>query len=162
MTKNRVLIAIFAGLLLVAATSVVPAVRRPLDLSFWVRAGAVGDSSLAAARGEPRAQFLHGLNLIRTNLVTMIDRVPGLSAIPVIGKRFFEKVSYGIDSNASPEQLAEAYRWIKQSADQGFAPAKEAEKLFVGKVPAQGASTTGSQLPQTATNNTPAAASDRH
>jgi hypothetical protein len=64
----------------------------------------------------------------------MIDRVPRLSAIPIISKQWFESISYGIDSNASQEQLAEAYRWIKHSADQGFAPAKETEKLFIGRI----------------------------
>jgi len=118
---------------------------------------------LAAAHGEPQAQFHMGLNLIRTNLVTMIDRVPGLSAVPSIGKRFFEKISYGIDNNISQEQLEDAYRWIKKSADQGFAPAKEAEKLFIGKVrkPNQGGGANGSQPIRSATNRTSSADGSR-
>lgn len=106
----------------------------PGNLSYWARTGAAKDWSSEAARGEPQAQFHLGLTLIRTNLVTRIDRVPGLSAVPFLGKRFFEKITYSIDSNVSPEQLADAYRWIKKSADQDFTPAKEAEKLFIGKV----------------------------
>jgi hypothetical protein len=62
--------------------------------------------------------------------------VPRLSAIPVIGKRFFEKTHYGLDNQIAPEQLAEAHRWIKRSAEQGYAPALEAEKLFIGRVAA--------------------------
>ena len=119
----------------------------PKDLSYWVRAGAAKDWSSEAAQGAVQAQFHFGLSLIRTNLQTMIDRVPRLSAVPLVGKRFFEKISYGIDSNISQEQLADAYRWIKKSADQGFAPAKEAEKLFIGRIgrPNQDGAANGSQ-----------------
>jgi hypothetical protein len=74
----------------------------------------------------------------------MVDRVPRFSAIPIIGKRFFETKSYGIDSQIGQEQLNEAYHWIAASANHGFAPAKEAEKLFRGRIvetPARAAST---------------------
>jgi len=135
--KNAV-IAILVGFVLIAVILVVSFSKRrehdPKDLSYWLRAGGAKDWSSEAAHGEPQAQFHLGLTLIRTNLVTMIDRVPRLSAIPLIGKLFFEKVTYGIDSSISQEQLADAYRWIEKSAGQGFAPAKEAEKLFIGKV----------------------------
>ena len=162
--KNSVVIAIFVGLVLVVVTLVVSfsgaREHDPKDLSYWVRAGAVKDWSSEAAHGEPQAQFHLGLTLIRTNLVTMIDRVPRLSAVPLIGKRFFEKITYGIDSNISQEQLADAYRWIKKSADQGFAPAKEAEKLFIGKVgkPNQSGPANGNQPIRSDTNPTSSAA----
>ena len=93
----------------------------------------------------------------------MIDRVPRLSAIPLIGKRFFEKVTYRIDSNISQEQLAEAYRWIKESADQGFAPAKEAKKLFIGRIvgPSKDGAANRSQPIRSETNGTSSAAGSR-
>jgi len=117
----------------------------PSDLSYWSQVGATQNWSSVAAQGDPQAQFFHGIELVRTNFVTMIDRVPRLSSIPIVGKRLFENTSYGIDSNASQEQLAEAYRWIKKSAEQGFAPAKEAEKLFIGRIgmPNQGGASHG-------------------
>ena len=134
--KNTV-IAVFVGIAVIALMLVVTCSKGrehdPKDLAYWVQAGTVKDWSSEAAQGKPQAQFHLGLTLIRTNLVTMIDRVPRLSAVPVIGKLFFEKITYGIDGKISQEQLADAYRWIKKSADQGFAPAKEAEKLFIGK-----------------------------
>lgn len=135
----------------------------PKDLAYWARTGAAKDWSSEAAHGEPQAEFHVGLALIRSNLVTMIDRVPRLSAVPLIGKRFFEKISYEIDSNISQEQLADAYRWIKKSADKGFAPAKEAEKLFIGKVgtPNQGGAANGSQPIRSETNRTSSAAGSR-
>jgi TPR repeat protein len=135
----------------------------PRDLSYWSQVGATRDWSAAAAQGDRQAQFLYGLALVRTNLQTMIDRVPRLSGIPVIGKRFFETISYGIDGRIGREQLAEAYRWIKLSADQGFAPAKEAEKLFVGRIglPNRGGPATGSQPMRPETNGTSATAGSR-
>ncbi|HKS37355.1 MAG TPA: hypothetical protein VJW76_09215, partial [Verrucomicrobiae bacterium] len=51
------------------------------------------------------------------------------------------KACRGIDSARLLESIArltEAYRWIKKSADQGFAPAQEAEKLFTGRVAVPG------------------------
>jgi TPR repeat protein len=144
--KNTV-VAVFGGLLLLAAFLALSfsggREHDPKDLPYWMRAGAAKDWSLQAAHGEPQAQFHVGLILIRTNLVTLIDRVPGLSAVPLIGKPFFERISYGIDKQISQEQLEDAYRWIKKSADQGFAPAKEVEKLFIGRVgrPNQGGAT---------------------
>ena len=106
----------------------------PKDLSYWIRVGTTQNWATAAARGDPQAQFFHGFALVRTNLVTMVDRVPRLSAIPVIGKRYFETVSYQLDNSIDQDQLNEAYRWIKLSANQGFAPANEAEKLFLGRI----------------------------
>ena len=133
--KNKVITAMFIGLLLVGL--IVAFSQRPhadpKDLSHWIRVASAADWSAEAAQNKPEAQFYRGLILVRTNVITMIDRVPGLCAIPFIGRRFFEKISYGIDDNIGFEQLAEAHRWIKKSADQGFAPAKEAEKLFIGK-----------------------------
>ena len=164
--KNTV-VATFVGLVLVAAILALSfsggREHDPKDISYWMRAGAAKDWSLEAAHGKPQAQFHMGLNLIRTNLVTMIDRVPGLSAVPLIGRRFFEKISYGIDSNISQEQLADAYGWIKKSADQGFAPAKEAEKLFTGRVgrPNQGGAANGSQPIRSETNSTSSTAGSR-
>jgi hypothetical protein len=106
----------------------------PRDLRYWFLAGDAKDWSVEAARGEAKAQFFAGVRLIRTNLLTMIDRVPGLSAVPLVGKRFFEKTSYGLDNNIEDQRLMEAHQWIKQSAEQGFAPAIELEKLFVGRI----------------------------
>lgn len=165
--KNKLAIAILVGLLATVILAVsLPGGREhdPKDLSYWVRAGAAKDWTSEAVYGEPQAQFYCGLALLRTNLETMIDRVPRLSAVPLIGKRFFEKISYGIDSNISQEQLAEAYQWIKKSADQGFAPAKEAEKLFIGKVgrPNQGGAANGSQPIHSETNRISSAAGSRH
>lgn len=105
----------------------------PGDFSAWVTLAADQDWSAKAAQGDPQAQFCRGLILIRTNLVQFAARVPVLSRIPVIGRRF-EKISYSIDNNIGQDQMAEAFGWIRKSADQGFAPAKEAEKLFVGRV----------------------------
>lgn len=106
----------------------------PKDLYYWAKAAGDKDWSAEAAQSNPEAQFYLGLTLIRTNLMKMVDRVPMLSAVPVIGKRLFENVSYGLDNNIAQEQLIEAYRWIKKSADQGFAPARQAEKLFPGRI----------------------------
>lgn len=160
--KNNVM-AVVVGFVVVAVILLVSFAggreHDPKDLSYWVQAGAAKDWSSQAARGEPQAQFHLGLSLIRSNLVTVIDRVPRLSAVPLIGKRFFQKISYDIDSNITQERLADSYRWIKKSADQGFAPAKEAEKLFVGKVgrPNQGSSANGSQPIRSETNTTTSA-----
>ncbi len=165
--KNRVVIAIVIGLVLVMVAFVVSfsgaRAHDPKDLSYWMRAGAAKDWSSEAAQGSALAQFHFGLSLIRTNLLTMIDRVPRLSAVPLIGKRLFEKISYGIDSNISQEQLADAYGWIKKSADQGFAPAKEAQKLFLGRIgrPSQGVAANGSQPSGSETNQTSSSAGFR-
>ena len=164
--KNNVVIAIFVGLLLVVVLVAIFSGRRehdPKDLSYWMRTGAAKDWSSEAARGEPLGQFYFGLTLIRTNLMTMTDRVPRLSAIPLIGKRFFEKVTYRIDSNIGQEQLAEAYRSIKESADQGFGPAKEAEKLFIGRIvgPNKDHAENRSQMIRSGTNPTSSAAGSR-
>ena len=98
--RNRVVIAIFVGLVVVVVALVVSfsgaRAHDPKDLSYWMRAGAAKDWSSEAAQGAAQAQFHFGLSLIRTNLLTMIDRVPRLSAVPLVGKRFFEKISYGI------------------------------------------------------------------
>ena len=135
----------------------------PKDLSYWVRAGAGKDWSTEAVHGEPQAQFHLGIALVRSNFVTMVAQVPGLSAVPLIGKRFFEKTSYGIENSIDQRQLAESYRWIRKSADQGFAPAKEAEKLFMGKFgrPNHGGASNGSQPIRSETNTTPSTAGSR-
>lgn len=138
--KAKVVIGVLAGLLLAVVAlrvsfSAAPG-HDPRDLLYWSQAGGTNDWSAAALQGNARAQFFCGFALIRTNLATMIDRIPRLSAIPIVGKRFFQTISYSIDNRLSQEQLADAYRWIKQSADQGFPPAMEAEKLFMGKVKA--------------------------
>jgi len=165
--KNNVAIAIFFSLLLVVVVLVAIFSGRgehdPKDLSYWMRTGAAKDWSSEAAQGEPLGQFHFGLTLIRTNFMTTIDRVPRLSAIPLIGKRFFEKVTYRIDNNISQEQLTEAYRWIKESADQGFAPAKEAEKLFIGRIaePIKDGAANRSRPIRSETNRTSSAAGSR-
>lgn len=135
--KNRVPVAIFVVLLLIGLVAVFLAEPKPdpKDLSYWVAISTNQDWSAEATQGKSEAQFYLGLTLIRTNLMKMVDRVPRLSAIPVIGKRLFQKTSYGIDNRIAPEHLIEAYRWIKKSADQNFAPANEAEKLFAGRIP---------------------------
>jgi len=162
--RNSRVIAIFVGLVLSVAGLVVSfsggRQHDPKDLSYWMRAGSGKDWSAEAARGGAQAQFHLGVSLIRTNLLTMIDRVPLLSAVPLVGKRFFEKISYGIDGSISQEQLADAYGWIKQSADQGFAPAKEAQKMFIGRIgrPNPGGAANGSQPIREETNRTSSAA----
>ncbi len=134
--KKSVIISIFAGLVLAGLGVALSGIFKqdPKDLSHWMRVAGEKDWSTEAAENKPQAQFSLGLILIRTNLMTFIDRVPMLSAVPIVGKRFFEQIAYGIDNNAGQEQLREAYQWIKKSADQGYAPAKEAEKLFIGRV----------------------------
>jgi TPR repeat protein len=164
--KNKV-IAIFVVVLLVAIGLAVSLSggreHDPKALSYWVGAASAKDWSFEAAQGDPHAQFQAGLTLICTNLVTTIDRVPPLSGIPIIGKRFFEKISYSIDSTISQEQLEEAHRWIKKSADQGFAPAKEAQKLFIGRVGTTnaGGAANGSQPIRAETNTTSSASGSR-
>jgi TPR repeat protein len=166
--KIKAPIAAFLVLLLAAIglTFIFPAVHEhnPRDLSYWSRAGANQDWSAKAAQADPQAQFFFGLGLIRTNLEISIDRVPGLSDIPVFGKRFFETISYRIDSGIRQEQLAEAYRWINLAAAQGFAPAKEAKKLFAGRIatPNQSGPTNGSLSIRSETNRTSSAAGSRH
>ena len=136
--KTKVVVVVLAGLLLAVialwVSSSAATERDPRDFLYWGQAGGTNDWSAATVQGNARAQFFCWFGLIRTNLQIMIDRIPRLSAIPIVGKRYFQTISYGIDNRITQEQLAEAYRWIKQSADQGFAPAKEAEKLFRGKI----------------------------
>src|SRR5689334_20814518 len=82
------------------------------DLWAWAARARSADWSNKAATGDAEAQFLLGLSLVQTNLIKMVDRIPRLSAIPVIGKRYFEHTSYGIDNAANPEQLRQAHQWI--------------------------------------------------
>lgn len=166
--KTNLIIVAFVCLLLVAlvlgVSLSVPRGHNPRDLSYWGLVAASRDWSLAAAQGDPQAQCLHGLSLVRTNLFTRgIDRVPVLSAVPIIGKRYFETISYELDGRVTPAQLADAYRWIKQAADKGFAPAKEAQKLFIGRIgtPTQGGATNGSQPIPSETNSAAAATGSR-
>ena len=104
------------------------------DLHYWIKIAGTRDWLPTAANGDPQAQFFHGLTLLRSNVVISVDSVPRLSGIPVIGKRLFEHKSYRIDKGVSQERLGEAYLWINRSADEGFAPAKEARKLFTGRI----------------------------
>lgn len=161
--------AVFVGLLLVAVVVGVSLMAArshdPRDLSYWSRVAGSRDWSLAAAQGDSRAQCLLGLSLIRTNILTRgIARVPGLSSLPIIGKRYFERISYDLGGRVAAEQLADAQRWIKESADHGFAPAKEAQKLFIGKTGTlnKGSAATGSQPIGSDTNQTPSAVGSRH
>lgn len=133
--KNGRVIAAVAVLLLfgLCVTVFVGPRPDPKDLSYWLRAARDKDCAAQAARGDPESQFFLGLSLVRTNLVTMIDRVPWLSEIPLIGRRFV-KVTYAIDDNITQEQLAKAFRWIEMAAERGHAPAMEARRLFSGRV----------------------------
>src|SRR6266508_585150 len=72
--KKRVVIAIFACLLLVGLGVILPGRFEPdpKNLAYWVRAGGDKDWSVEAAQGKPEAQFFLGLALVRTNLVTEI------------------------------------------------------------------------------------------
>ena len=136
--KRWVTITIVAGLVVVLMVLLVAALRAPAharDLSYWFLVAAARDWSAEAAKGQAPAQLCCGLNLIRSNLIVMKDETVGLSRLPLIGKRYFERTSYSIGSTISQEQLKEAYRWIRKAVDQGFAPAREAEKLFIGRVP---------------------------
>jgi TPR repeat protein len=165
--KRWASIAIAAGLALALIGLLVTALRAPAhyprDLSYWLRAAAARDWSAEAAEGQASAQLCCGLNLIRSNLVVMTDETVGLSGLPLIGKRYFESTSYSIGNTISQGQLTEAYGWIRKAADQGFAPAREAEKLFIGRIgvsnPQGGAN--GRQPSSSDTNRTPAAAASR-
>jgi hypothetical protein len=164
--KIKVAIAAFVILLLVVLVLSISFSGRehdPRDLSYWSQVAATQDWFAAAREGDARAQFFHGIALVQPNIVTMIDRIPRLSSIPIVGKRLFEDKSYGIDNNISQEKLTEAYQWIKKSADQGFAPAQEAEKLFRGRIatPSQGGPANGSQPFSSETNRTSSAAGSR-
>jgi hypothetical protein len=106
----------------------------PKDLQYWMQTAGTNDWSAQAARGEARAQLLHGFTLIRSNFVMARESVPKLRDIPVVGRKFFESTSYFINSQASPEQLEAAHAWIAKAAAQQFAPAIVAEKLFTGKI----------------------------
>jgi hypothetical protein len=137
--KRNIVIAITAGLTIVVTALVVTSFRGPEhypnDLSYWFRSAAARDWLPEAAQGKPQAQLCCGLNLIRSNLVVMTDNAVVLSSIPLVGKRFFQKTSYNIDQRISQEQLAEAYQWVSKAVDQGFSPARQAQKLFIGRVP---------------------------
>lgn len=133
--------ALVAGLLALLFVAILLAVffspprqHDPRDLVYWSNVGANQDWSTPAARGDAQAQFFCGIAIVRPHLTTMIEDARYLSDIPIIGKRFFRKVSYGLDNGITQQQLAGAYSWIKQSADQGFVPAKHAQKLFIGKI----------------------------
>jgi len=106
----------------------------PADLSHWTLVASSRDWSMAATQGDPQGQYLYGLSLIRTNISTMVSEVPRLSALPIIGARFFKRTAYDIDRAVNQETLAEAYRWVKRSADQGYHPAKETEKILVRRI----------------------------
>ncbi len=138
--KRSVTIAIVVSLVVVLLGLVVASLRSPepypRNLSYWFGAAAARDWAAEAAKGQAPAQLCCGLVLIRSNLIIMTDRAVGLSRLPLIGRRYFENTSYRIDNTISQAQLAEAYGWVKKAADQGFAPAREAVKLFIGRVPA--------------------------
>lgn len=139
-----VLVASLLGLALAVAMGLLLSSHSPTwrghdakDLTYWSQVGGTQDWSRAAAQGDAQAQFNQGFALIRTNFTRMIDRVPVLSGLPVVGERWFEKRSYGIGNDIGQDRLAEAYRWFQLSAAQGFAPAKEAETLFRGRIATQ-------------------------
>jgi len=128
----------------------------PRDLGYWLnKAGARRDWSTEAASGKADAQLCVGLNLIRTDLVMMIDRVPGLSSVPLIGPRFFEKTRYSLGDKLPPERLVGSYNWIKKAADQGFAPAVTAAQLFSGRLPIGGVPTNGQKVAPTNASQPP-------
>jgi hypothetical protein len=129
------IVASLVGVLLGLLVAALRAPAHPRDLSYWFRAAAARDWSAEAAKGQAAAQLCCGLNLIRSNLVVMKDETVGLSRLPLIGKQYFERTSYSIGNTISQEQLTEAYGWIRKAVDQGFAPAREAEKLFNGRIP---------------------------
>lgn len=103
---------------------------EPEDLASWMEQAARRDYAVEAAGGDARAQMLHGLSLIRKDLVIVQDRVPLLASIPVIGKKWFEKTQYFISDEADPARVAEAQAWVQRASDQHFAPAAAAERLF--------------------------------
>jgi TPR repeat protein len=137
--RNRVAIWLLVGLAVLSLVLI--AVHRPgpdpKDLFCWLKVGANQDWTKAASNGQAEAEFHLGLNMVQSNLLFMVDRVPRLSGVPIIGKRFFEHRSYAIDNRISQEQLTEAYRWLRKAADQGYPPAVEAVKLFAGRVPGE-------------------------
>jgi TPR repeat protein len=114
---------------------------RSNDLLYWLKLAGTKDWSKEAAANKPDAQFLLGLSLLRSNLVIVVDSVPRLSSIPVIGKRWFRTVSCSLDSGIEPEQLQEAHAWIKKAVNQGYTPAREMERLFRGRLEEEGKAT---------------------
>jgi hypothetical protein len=141
---------LFLLLLLAAAALVVLFVAAPAksehdpkDLQYWMKTAGTNDWSAQAAAGDPRAQLLHGLTLVRSNFVMARESVPKLRDIPLIGRKLFENTSYAINDQATPAELEAAHAWIAKAAAQNFQPALEAEKLFVGKLqpPALGTNT---------------------
>jgi hypothetical protein len=150
--RTRTASQIILGFLLVALTAALlgafgPRQHDPKDILYWLKAVGTKDWSQEAAEKKPQAEFLYGLSLLRSNLTVMVGRVPWLSSIPFVGRRFFEQASWSINSSASQERIEAVYAWIKKAADQGYAPAKEAEKLFVERITASNATVRGSPNP---------------
>ncbi len=137
---RKKLLAVLAGVALVALVAGLSASRPldPRDFHSWSQLAVKKDWPAAALEGEPEAQFLMGMRLIRTNLAKMVSRVPYLSRVPVVGRRYFEETSYQIDNDIDPGQLQAAYGWIAKSAAQNFTPAQEAQKLFAGRLSSPG------------------------
>ncbi len=139
--KHKLPIVICFGLLLgaiiVGLVLSLPPEHDPRDLGYWMRAGQGRDWSSEAAQGVPQAQFQRGLSLVATNMVITISRARWLSSWPIVGKRYFDKRTYALGTGISAEKLTEAHAWIKNAADQGFQPAKEALKLFAGRMGTQ-------------------------
>lgn len=134
--RHRPVVAVVFGLLLLGIVVILsrPLAHDPADLYYWVGlAGGDKDWSSESGLDKPQAEFFHGARFLFTNFCVMGESTHWLSVVPVVGKRYW-KTSYEICGPIDPEQLAQSYRWIKRSADHGFAPAKEAEKLFIGRI----------------------------
>ena len=73
-------VSIISSLVLILAVLIAIVAGRgqndPKDLRYWFAAGDGKDWSAEAANGDAQAQFFVGVRSIRTNLLTMIDRVP--------------------------------------------------------------------------------------
>ena len=141
--QNAVAIALSCALL-ATRLALGAGVKEPEDLMGWLGLATAQDYSTAASNGEARAQFLYGLALIHTQIVKVEDRLPVISAVPLVGN-LFKNTQYFIDEHATAAQVATAHHWIQCASAQHFAPAVEAEQLFRGKneMPARVATVTG-------------------
>ena len=102
--KSRTLIVSLAVALLVAFVILwMRSQRASNDLIFWMQTAGGKDWSELAKQNQPEAQFLMGMNLIRTNIVIMTDRIPTLADLPLVGRRFFQKTQFQIDPAMSLE-----------------------------------------------------------
>src|SRR4051812_3401544 len=106
--KRAVPLWVLIGLLLAGLLAMFAYPRNlrphPKDVFEWTRLAEEKDWSAKAAAGDSEAQFFIGLGHVQPHLQKIVDRIPYLSAVPVIGKRYFETLSYGFDGSVTQEQ----------------------------------------------------------